>query len=183
MTTNTKNLFHLDPLKKIRQIYRFAQRHSAAIERQCGVNGGQLWLMSELLESPGLRVGELVEKLAAHQTTISNLVDDLVERGFVEKMSYEKDKRVTLLALTEAGKKILENAPKPTRGVLPHALSQIDEDVVKDLNDSLQKLIDKMEGIDKELALQLLPYNLKEKIISFFITTHCFTSILDATVF
>lgn len=163
MTTKSNNLIYLDPLKKIRQIIRFAQRHSAAIERQCGVNGGQLWLMSELLDSPGLRVGELVKKLAAHQTTISNLVDDLVEKGFVEKMSYEKDKRVTLLVLTETGKKILENAPKPTRGVLPHALSQIDEDVVKDLNDSLQKLINKMEGIDEELGLHLLPYNLNEK--------------------
>jgi DNA-binding MarR family transcriptional regulator len=69
---------YLATLKKLRVVIRSAQRHSAWIEKQCGVSGAQLWIMQELLESPGLRIGEIAHRLAVHQTTVSNLVDDLV---------------------------------------------------------------------------------------------------------
>ena len=46
-------------LQNMRVVMRAAQRHSAQIEKQCGVSGAQLWVMQELLERPGLRMGEL----------------------------------------------------------------------------------------------------------------------------
>jgi len=52
---------HLDTLKKLRIVIRAAQRHSAWIEKQCGVSGAQLWIMQELDETPGLRVGKLLQ--------------------------------------------------------------------------------------------------------------------------
>ncbi|STQ93164.1 MarR family [Janthinobacterium lividum] len=66
-------------LQNMRVVMRAAQRHSAQIEKQCGVSGAQLWVMQELLERPGLRMGELAGKMSLHQTTASNLVDALVK--------------------------------------------------------------------------------------------------------
>ena len=138
----------------------FAQRHSASIERQCGINGGQLWVLAELQKSPGMRVSELVARLAAHQSTVSNLVDELVKKGLVSKAPSPKDRRVMLLALTADGEAMLSKAPLPARGVLPEALSQMEAKHLKALDDSLQHLIETMHGIDDSLGLNLLPFNL-----------------------
>ena len=156
----SNDLQHLEPLKKIRQIVRYAQKHSAAIEQRCGVNGAQLWLMSELHESPRLRVGDLVSRMAVHQSTVSNLVESLVQKGLVEKTSDERDRRVTLLTLTLAGTRILKKGPTPTRGVLPHALQSMDPGALADLNQSLQALLDTVRGIEQKLGMQLLPFNI-----------------------
>ena len=67
-------------LQNMRVVMRAAQRHSAQIEKQCGVSGAQLWVMQELLERPGLRMGELAVKMSIHQTTASNLVEALVNK-------------------------------------------------------------------------------------------------------
>ena len=154
------DLQHLEPLKKIRQIVRYAQKHSAAIERRCGVNGAQLWLMTELHDAPRLRVGDLVSRMAVHQSTVSNLVDSLVQKGLIEKISDERDRRVTLLTLTPAGIRVLKKGPTPTRGVLPHALQSMDPESLANLNQSLQVLIDTVRGIESKLGMQLLPFNI-----------------------
>lgn len=154
---------HLEPLKKIRQIVRSAQKHSAAIERRCGVNGAQLWLMTELQARPQIRVGDLVGLMAIQQSTVSNLVDLLVRKGLVQKVRDTRDRRATLLELTETGLQLLKKGPTPTRGMLPEALRSMDGDALARLDASLQQLIDAMRGIDEALGLQLLPFNLEAK--------------------
>lgn len=154
---------HLEPLKKIRQIVRFAQKHSSSIERQCGVNGAQLWLMAELSDTPYLRVGDLTSRMAVHQSTVSNLVDGLLQKGLIAKVPNQKDRRVTLLVLTPAGNRLLRKAPKPTRGILPHALTSMDAEALTALNQSLQSLIDAAKGIEEGLGLQPLPFNISAK--------------------
>ena len=106
----------LDILKKLRIVIRSAQRHSQWIEKQCGVSGAQLWMMQELHDHPGLRVGELAAKLAIHQTTTSNLLDALRKLGYVIKVRDDVDQRVVKLTLTGEGISALKKAPKPARG-------------------------------------------------------------------
>ena len=154
---------YLEPLKKIRQIMSAGQKHTAAIEKLCGVNGGQLWILAELEETPDLRIGALAKRLAANQTTISNLVEDLVQKGFIVRKRDPHDLRATLISLTKAGSKVLTKAPQPSRGVLPEALRQLDDKKIDQLNKSLQALIDKMNGIDEQFGMQLLQFNLNSK--------------------
>jgi hypothetical protein len=61
-------------LANLRLIIRTAQRHSARIEKTCGVSGAQLWVMQELRDAPGLRIDAIAARLGIHQTTASNLV-------------------------------------------------------------------------------------------------------------
>lgn len=157
------DIHYLDPLKKIRQIVRFAQRHSAAIERQCGVNGAQLWLMTELHETPHLRVGDLISRMAVHQSTVSNLVDGLLQKGLIEKVPDQRDRRVTLLVLTPAGNRVLRKGPTPTRGILPHALQSMDREALENLNQSLEVLINTVHGVEEELGMRPLPFTISAR--------------------
>jgi DNA-binding MarR family transcriptional regulator len=146
-------------LQKFRIVIRAAQRHSQWIEKQCGVSGAQLWLMQELAENPGLRVGELARRMAIHQTTVSNLLYGLEKRGLIGKQRDRVDQRVVKLVLSEAGQAALEAAPKPARGLLPEALRKLDADALGKLDQGLQALLDSIGVLDESYATQPLPFN------------------------
>lgn len=135
-------LNHRVTLKKLRAVIRAIRRHSSWIEKKCGVRGSQLWIMQELHETPGLRVGEIAEKLAIHQITVSNLLDGLEKRGYVMKMrdSDDADNQKTVkLALSENGADLLAGAPKPARGLLPEALRRLSPEQLARLGQGLDE--------------------------------------------
>lgn len=148
----------LDILKKLRIVIRAAQRHSGWIEKQCGVNGAQLWIMQELMESPGMRVGQIAETLAIHQTTTSNLLDGLEKRGYIVKGRDPIDQRAVRIALSDAGKKALQGAPAPARGLLPEALRQLDPALAGELSIGLQGLLESIGSLDESFGLEPLSF-------------------------
>jgi DNA-binding MarR family transcriptional regulator len=151
---------HLDILKKIRIVIRAAQRHSAWIEQQCGVNGAQLWIMQELNDAPGIRVGDIAHRLAIHQTTASNLLDALQKRALVVKARDPEDQRVVRLVLSEQGAALLHHAPKPAQGLLPEALRQLDEPCLAQLDQGLQCLLERIDILDEGYGMQPLPFTM-----------------------
>lgn len=151
---------HLDTLKKLRIVIRAAQRHSAWIEQHCGVSGAQLWIMQELSDAPGMRVGEIARKLAIHQTTTSNLLDALQKGGYIVKSRDADDQRVVKLVLSEQGRELLKRAPTPAKGLLPEALGKLSQDTLTQLNAGLQSLLDVIELVDEAHGLQPLPFTM-----------------------
>lgn len=151
---------NLEVLQKLRIVIRAAQRHSLWIEKQCGVNGAQLWIMQELFDTPGLRVGQLTARLAIQQTTTSNLLEGLERKGYVVKTRDQQDQRVVKLDLSELGRSLLQKAPKPARGLLPEALSTLDEARLAKLNSGLQGLLNSIEMLDEGFGLQPLPFTM-----------------------
>lgn len=145
-------------LQKLRVVIRAAQRHSLWIEKQCGVNGAQLWIMQELADAPGLRVGQVTALLAIQQATTSNLLDGLVRKGLVVKTRDPADQRVVKLFLSAQGLALLEAAPKPARGLLPEALAGLEPTHLNVLNTGLQGLLSSIEVIDEAFGLQPLPF-------------------------
>lgn len=150
----------LEVLQKLRVVIRAAQRHSLWIEKQCGVNGAQLWIMQELAEAPGLRVGQVTALLAIRQATTSNLLEGLVRKGFVVKTRDPADQRVVKLFLSAEGLALLETAPKPARGLLPEALAKLEPAHLTRLNAGLGGLLSSIEVLDEGFGLQPLPFNL-----------------------
>jgi len=150
----------LDILKKLRIVIRAAQRHSLWIEKQCGVSGAQLWMMQELHDQPGLRVGELASKLAIHQTTASNLLDALRKRGYVVKERDSDDQRVVNLKLSEDGEQVLLMAPTPARGLLPEAIMNLDEESLQQLDKGLQGLLGSINQLDEGFGMLPMPFNM-----------------------
>jgi DNA-binding MarR family transcriptional regulator len=155
-----KAQLHVDVLKKLRIVIRAAQRHSAWIEKQCGVSGAQLWIMQELHDAPGVRVGEIAERLAVHQTTVSNLLDSLHKRGLVVKERSLQDQRVVTLVLSDQGKAVLMRAPKPARGLLPEALHSLDKTSLQQLNQGLAALLNGIDGMDESYGLQPMSFTM-----------------------
>jgi DNA-binding MarR family transcriptional regulator len=147
-------------LKKLRIVIRSAQRHSNWIEKQCGVSGAQLWIMHELHATPGMRVGEIAERLAIHQTTASNLLDELQKKMLAIKTRDTRDQRVVRLTLSDSGRQLLAGAPRPARGLLPCALLQMNGSVLQELDAGLQGLLDSVGLLDEESGMLPLPFTM-----------------------
>lgn len=148
----------LSVLQRFRVLIRTAQRHSQWIERQSGVTGAQLWALQELSEAPGLRVGELANRMALHQSTASNMIDRLETGSLIRKERTSADQRVVRLYLTEEGAALLARAPSPARGVLPEALRLLEQDDLAKLQAELDALLKQIKHLDEGFGMQPLPF-------------------------
>jgi DNA-binding MarR family transcriptional regulator len=130
----------LRTLQEFRTIFASARRHDAEVRRIARISGSQLWALSEIATSGGMRVNDLAERMALHQTTASNLVNALVERGLARRERDVDDQRVVRLHVTTEGKRMLLKAPGPYAGLLMDALRRLDEADLSKLSSELAAL-------------------------------------------
>lgn len=149
----------LEVLKAFRILVRAAQHHSQRVERLTGISGAQLWAIQEIADADGIRVGGLARRMALHQSTTSNILDGLEEKGLVRRTRSASDQRVVSLSLTDGGRDLLARAPHPTRGVMPTALRSMSGDDLGALRSALNAVIDRIADLDPTSALKPLPFN------------------------
>lgn len=128
-------------LRQFRIVFNTVKSHFRQVERDTGVGGAQLWALSEIRATPGIGVNDLARALDVHQSTASNLVKSLLERGLVVADRSGRDRRIVLLSLLPAGEAVLESAPAPFAGVLPGALAGLDLATLDRLETDLASVI------------------------------------------
>jgi DNA-binding MarR family transcriptional regulator len=138
-----------DVLRKLRVVFSSAKKHFRSVEQQCGVSGSQLWALIEIRDKPGLKVSDLADLMTIHLSTASNLLDKLQARALVRRARGDKDQRVVRLYLTQAGARVVANAPKPARGVVPDALSSVPAAALTALENGLNALIARFKITDR----------------------------------
>src|SRR5215510_14438277 len=87
-------------LVRLRFLVRAMRDHYRQVERSCGVSGAYVWAMTEIDASPGVKVGELAQRLGLHQSTASNMVEKLEKLGLLLRTRAPDDQRVVQLYLT-----------------------------------------------------------------------------------
>lgn len=142
----------LDVLRQFRLIFGSVRQYFREVEEHCGLSGSQVWLLTEIRRTPGIGVTELANRLSIHQSTSSILVEKLVARGLLVKLRPQSDQRRVGLYLTAAGEAILARLPGPAEGILPEALSELPEVVLKTLNINLDELIRHLGHCEKRFA-------------------------------
>lgn len=84
-----------------------------------------------------LPLGKMGERLMLHQASITNLVDRLEAQGYVRREAHPSDRRMTLAALTDEGRAILEGATEAVVAVRV-GLTELDDADADDLVRILQ---------------------------------------------
>jgi DNA-binding MarR family transcriptional regulator len=135
----------LGVLGKFREVFRAAKVHFGTVHKSVGVSGAQLWALWELHREPGLRVTELASRLSLRQSTVSNLIEQLSKAKHLKRKRNDTDQRVVRLYLTASGRRLVERAPQPARGVLPDALESLDAKTLMHLDVQLRTLLRAMK--------------------------------------
>jgi MarR family transcriptional regulator, organic hydroperoxide resistance regulator len=94
--------------------------------------------------------------MALHQTTASNLVNSLVERGLIRRERDPADHRIVHLKATAHGKQILLRSPGPRAGLLVDALKRLDPAHLDQLSESLRCVVDLMRRTAETAAGETL---------------------------
>ena len=82
-------------------IRRSGRRHAGRPEELSQLTGSQLELVRLLRHRPGLSVNQVADELNLAPNTVSTLVRQLVDAGFVVRRCQEADRRVARLDLAE----------------------------------------------------------------------------------
>ncbi len=141
-----------DTLKQFRVIIGAVRQHFRALEQTCGISGAQVWILSAIAEQPGITVSCLSSTLSVHVSTVSNMLDKLARVGLVQRRRSKNDRRMVNLHLTAKGQAVLERAPQPLVGLVPHALDNLPASVLERLHEDLALLIQKMQNADSAAA-------------------------------
>ena len=128
-------------LRQFRQVFNAVKSHFQQIEKTVGMGGAQVWALSVVRDNPGIGVGALARAMSIHQSTASNLVRTLIDRGMVVGVKQSVDRRAVQLNLLPAGAKVLKSAPGPFAGLLPDALKSLPPATLARLQADLADLI------------------------------------------
>ena len=139
----------LTVLRQFRLIYGSVRKHFRDVEAACGVSGSQIWVLRDVAVSPDTGVSELAKRLSVHQSTCSQLVENLAAAGLLSKVRSQADQRRVGLRIIEAGRQVLRKAPGPAEGLLPEALRELPEVALRTLEVNLEQLIVHLQVNDK----------------------------------
>lgn len=133
-------------LRQFRIVFNAVKTHFRQLERDSGLGGAQVWALSVIDSQPGIGATSLGRAMDIHQSTASNLVRGLVERGYVVAARGGSDRRSVALRILPAGQEVLRRAPAPLAGVLPNALATLDEATLLRLEQDLATLIARLDA-------------------------------------
>jgi DNA-binding MarR family transcriptional regulator len=112
-------------VNNLRRLFKAIQEYSKRIFRRTGLSGPQVWALTILDNEPGLSQGELAERLYAHRSTVSGILDRLESRGVIRRTTDPDDRRGIHLFLTPRGQRVLKRSPPPVQIGLRRALERL----------------------------------------------------------
>lgn len=138
-------------LDAIRRIVRALRQSSQLTRRQVGLNGAQVFVLQRLANGKAMSLNELADRTLTHQSTVSVVVQRLVDKGLVQRSRSAADGRRLELSLTEAGGELLRQAPNAAQEQIVQALHRMDEQSRGELAELLTRLV-RMIGIEDQHA-------------------------------
>jgi DNA-binding MarR family transcriptional regulator len=137
-------------MDQLRTLVRALRVSTRAVEREIGISGAQLFVLQQLAGAPARSINELAERTRTHQSSVSTVVSRLAERGLVAREAAVQDARRMEIALTEAGRALLEDAPRTAQVRMVEALAAMPPAQARALADGLSALV-------RQAGLQDLP--------------------------
>ncbi len=137
----------IEILIQIRKIVRSINLESKKIQKEFGISIPQLLCMSHLSQCADYQSthGKLMELLSLNSSTITGIINRLEKKGFVARIPKTDDRRVTSIALTSTGLKLLKETPNILHDRLSKKLASLKEQDLINIKSSLDTIIKVME--------------------------------------
>jgi MarR family transcriptional regulator, organic hydroperoxide resistance regulator len=110
------------------------------IQAEYGLKPPQFFALNALDEP--VPMSSVANILRCDRSAVTWITDRLEERGYVERRSDERDRRVKLLALTDEGRRVREEI-QARLSTPPEALQRLSRAEQRELRDLLRKALDR----------------------------------------
>jgi DNA-binding MarR family transcriptional regulator len=109
----------------LRRLVRVLRASHTELERKTGITAAQLFVLKHIAEHPGGSLGDVAERTLTTQSTASEVVARLVDRGLVSRAVATDDRRRVALSATMLGRQILDASAPPVQERLIAALTRL----------------------------------------------------------
>lgn len=128
---------------------------TAGLKEYAGLTLDDYEVLHLLSEAPErrLRIGELAETMLSGRTRLSQRIDRLADRGWVERTPCDEDRRVVWVHLTDEGFEFLRDiAPHHVEYVRRHVFDQLDRIDVEHIGESLSKVAEHLHEVRRSVG-------------------------------
>ncbi len=151
----TNKIFPSDQTKQIifsiRKLIQANELYTKELNKKYQVSSAQLNCILTLYEYGPLPPSKIANHIMVKSSTVTGVVDRLENKGLAERMRTSPDRRVITIQLTEAGKKLAQNAPPPIQQKIIDGLKQTKTTKVEQIARSLNMLTDMLDVQDLEV--------------------------------
>ena len=137
----TNKIFPSDQTKQIifsiRKLIQANELYTKELNKKYQVSSAQLNCILTLYEYGPLPPSKIANHIMVKSSTVTGVVDRLEKKGIAERMRNSPDRRVITIQLTEAGKKLAENAPPPIQQKIIDGLKQTEKAKIEQKHNDL----------------------------------------------
>ena len=135
-------------LTSLRRVIRAIDLHSKQLVKTVSVTGPQLRLLQLIRREGDATASGLSEAMSLSQATVTSILDRLEDRGLLERIRSQTDKRKIHPRLTETGSRLLDQAPTPLQDSFVRKFDQLQSWEQHMIIASLQRLAEMMDAED-----------------------------------
>lgn len=141
-------------LVSLRKIIQSIDLHSRFLVKQYGLTGPQLIVLQEIAKAGEAPIGKIAKACSLSQATVTGVLERLEKRSLVARQRSDMDRRQVLVKTTEAGDRLLENAPPPMQENFVEQYNQLQDWEQAMILGALQRIV-AMMGAER---LQAAPF-------------------------
>ena len=106
-------VLEMEVLIALRRIVQAIDQHSSRLAKDYGLTTPQLLVLQTVAQMPEQPIRAISEQVNLSQATVTSIIDRLERRALLERHRSGTDRRKVFLILTNRGREVLDNAPKP----------------------------------------------------------------------
>jgi DNA-binding MarR family transcriptional regulator len=143
-------------LISLRRVIRAIDIHSRQLNKQSGLTGPQLMVMQKIAQLEAPLAKQVAQEITLSPATVTTIIDRLESRGLVVRTRSETDKRKVHLSLSEAGKALLSQSPKPLQEHFIKRYQNLEEWEQSQLLSAVERIASMMDAHELDAAPVLL---------------------------
>ena len=137
--------------KSVRYLYRYFEKRIQEKAEQSGITLPQMRVIKEVVSNPGINVKQLTYNLGMTQSTISDIVERLVNKELLEKRSNRDDKRSVLIYHAPIVAEFLQNDRNDFENeAIINCLSELSHEELETIARGIRILIHAVSKQEKE---------------------------------
>ena len=143
-------------LISLRRVIRAIDIHSRQLNKHSGLTGPQLMVMQKIAQLDAPLAKTVVEEITLSPATVTTIIDRLEGRGLVIRLRSETDKRKVHLYLSDAGRALLQDSPKPLQDHFIKRYQNLEEWEQSQLLSAVERIATMMDADKIDAAPMLL---------------------------
>jgi DNA-binding MarR family transcriptional regulator len=139
-----------DIVGSLRKLVRAVSLDSQKMSRQFGLTGPQSVVLRLLLNNGSMSSADLSRLMYVTASNMTGIIDRLEKKDLIERMRKEGDRRVSLIILTDTGKKLAVGIPDPIEKKFINQLADLEVDHVQLLAMAMNQILNLIDAEDIE---------------------------------